>query len=88
MEDLQFAQREDKEIGPIIELLEANPEQPPWEAIALKSSATKILWQMWPRLAMIEGSLRRRFDEVDGKTVRWPIVLPEKISHGVHEDCS
>ena len=42
----------------------------------MRSSATKILWQMWPRLTIIDGILRRRFDEVDRKTVRWSIVLP------------
>ena len=39
--DMQEAQRHDDETGPVVKWLQESPEKPPWNAVALKSSATK-----------------------------------------------
>jgi transposase InsO family protein len=88
-EDLKAAQRNDSEIGPIIAWLEEKPEQPPWEAVATKSSPVKTLWHMWNRLVIQEGVLRRRFEDIKEGSNIWQIVIPKvyraelmEIAHG------
>jgi transposase InsO family protein len=76
-DDLKLAQKQDKEIGCIVEWLSNRAEQPPWGDVALKSAETKTLWNFWPRLSLQEGVLRRRFEEVDGQEASWQIVLPK-----------
>jgi hypothetical protein len=65
-EDLIEAQKVDKEIGPILEWFSQGPDQPPWETVALHSAETKALWNMWLRLSIRDGVLKRRFEEIDG----------------------
>jgi transposase InsO family protein/predicted aspartyl protease len=76
-DDLKAAQKEDKDIGCIIEWMTEKTEQPPWSYVALKSDDTKTIWNMWPRLALRDGALKRRFEEVDGTQERWQIILPK-----------
>ena len=76
-DDLKLAQKQDKEIGCIVEWLSNRAEQPPWGDVALKSAETKTLWNFWPRLSLQEGVLKRRFEEVDGQEASWQIVLPK-----------
>ena len=76
MEGLQAAQKTDKDIAIIIQLLEKSAEKAAWEEVALASSDVKTLWAQWPRLAIQDGVLKRRFESADGLTVRWQVVLP------------
>ena len=57
--------------------------------MSLQSENVKTLWASWPRLAVRDGLLKRRFESADGTTVRWQIVWPQvliedfmKIAHG------
>jgi len=86
---MKLAQENDKEIGHIIKWLQASPEQPKWEEVALKPSDTKTLWHMWPRLYLQDGVLRRRFVMIDGENDRSQIILPKayreeflRLAHG------
>ena len=56
--------------------MEEKIEQPPWTSVSIKSSVTKALWNKWTRLSLREGVLRRKFEDVDGKSERWQIFLP------------
>jgi RNase H-like domain found in reverse transcriptase/Reverse transcriptase (RNA-dependent DNA polymerase)/Zinc knuckle len=76
-DDMKLAQREDKNIGPIIEWLEKSSERPPWNDVALMPKDVKTLWYMWSRLTIKDGVLKRRFEDVCSKTERWQIVLPK-----------
>ena len=76
MEGLQAAQKTDKDIAIIIQLLEKSTEKPAWEEVALAPHDVKTLWAQWPRLAIQQGVLKRRFESADGLTVRWQVVLP------------
>ena len=87
--DMKLAQETDNEIGPIIKWLQEKSEQPGWEDVALKSSDTKTLWHMWPRLYLHDGVLRRRFVMIDGENDISQIVLPKvyreeffRLAHG------
>jgi hypothetical protein len=88
-DDLKLAQKQDKDIGCIVDWLSQKSEQPPWDWVALKSKDTKTLWYLWPRLEIRDGILRRRFDEMNAKSTSWQIVLPSifrkeflRIAHG------
>jgi transposase InsO family protein len=76
-EDLIEAQKNDKEIGPIVACFNEKDEQPPWDRVALCPTETKTLWHMWVRLSMRDGVLRRRFEDLDGHHNSWQIVMPK-----------
>jgi len=78
-EGLRGAQRRDKDIGVIVQLMLNNSECPPWETVAVKSADIRVLWRMWPRLSMIDGLLKRRFESADGSTVSWQMVMPAEL---------
>jgi len=45
----------------------------------MKSHDVKVLLQMWPRLSMRDGLLKRKFEEADGTPIRWQVVWPRKF---------
>ena len=49
VEGLQAAQKADKDIVTIIQLLQKSTEKPAWEEIGLASSDVITLWIQWPR---------------------------------------
>jgi len=51
----------------------------PWESVATQSRDVKILWNMWPRLQIRNGLLRRRFESPDGTSTVWQAVLPSTL---------
>jgi hypothetical protein len=89
LEGLCAAQRDDPDIAIIIRFLEEDPRKPEWDAVSLKSRDVKTLWQMWSRLAIRDGLLKRKFEAPDGLTVKWQKVWPKilreeflKLAHG------
>jgi len=44
VDGLKDAQRRDKSVGVICKLMQDSSEQPPWDAVALKSPEVKALW--------------------------------------------
>ena len=88
-ESLKSAQRMDEDIACILKLKEELQEKPQWNAIALKSRDVKILWNLWSRLEIRDGLLKRRFESSDGLTERWQVIWPKRfrtqfleIAHG------
>jgi transposase InsO family protein len=79
LDGLRVAQRNDQDIECIIKLKEQTQEKPTWETIALKSTDVKTLWNLWPRLSLRNGLLKRRFESNDGVTERWQVVLPKDL---------
>ena len=77
--ELCAAQEADSDISVIVDLLGQFTEKPPWEKVALKSSNVKTLWNMWPRLQLRGGVLHRRFEDANGLTVKWQVVLPSSL---------
>src|SRR5664279_5584300 len=75
------AQKEDPDIGFILEKLAAGMnEKPAWEDVALKSQDIKTLWGQWPRLAVRDGLMKRRFEAADGLCEKWQVVWPKKLN--------
>jgi len=78
-EGLREAQRRDKNVAVILHLFEDATEQPPWDAVEIKSPEVKTLWGMWPRLSLVDGLLKRRFESADGLSSTWQVVLPAEL---------
>ena len=90
LEGLQLAQSEDPDISCLLTLMESSKEKPSWYDVALRTADVKTLWGMWPRLAVRDGLLSRRFFGIDEKQERWQVVLPKvlrreflAVTHGV-----
>ena len=77
LDGLKIAQGKDEDIGAILKMMEESKEKPPWEMVSLKSSDVKTLWAMWPRLAIREGLLKRKFVSTDGTSERWQVIWPK-----------
>jgi len=78
-EEIAAAQRQDREIGFVMTLVENNQEKPPWKEVELQSSAVKSLWTEWERLEIRGGVLKRKWVSTDGLQTRWQIILPVKF---------
>ena len=72
-------QRGDPDISVILEMVEVGRSKPDWDEVASQSSTTKALWQQWNRLAVRNGILCRRFEQLNGRPIIWQIVIPFKL---------
>ena len=79
LDGLRAEQRKDPDIGFFIELLENHREKPEWNDVSLKSNDVKTLWNLWPRMSMRDGLLKRRYEDSDGKSERWQTVMPKTL---------
>jgi len=77
LDGLRAAQESDPDTSCVMELMNQSTEKPPWDAVALRSSDVRVLWNMWPRLRIWNGILQRRFESTDGLSVIWQVVLPQ-----------
>ena len=88
LDGLRVMQREDPDISFVMGLMQSSEAKPSWEEVALSSRDVKTLWSQWPRLAIKDGLLSRRFEAADGKSVHWQIVIPASFRtefiQGVH----
>jgi hypothetical protein len=89
VDDLRAEQRKDEVIGTVTDLLERFSVKPQWDDVALKHRDVKVLWAMWPRLAIRDCLLKRRFEEAVNGADRWQIVMPRiyrqdfmSVAHG------
>ena len=78
-EGLLAAQREDTDIGFIIEKIGEKQEKPTRKSVTLKSHDVKTMWVMWERLSIRDDMLKRRFEANDGLGERWQIIWPKKL---------
>ena len=78
-EGLKVEQRKDLDISFIIKLKENDDAKPPWEAVALASYDVKTIWAQWPRLAIKDGLLKRRFEAADGLSSYWQVIMPTSL---------
>ena len=78
-EEIISAQKEDKELNFIINLMKANNEKPGWKEVELQSTAVKSIWHEWERLAFKGQILCRKWMPIQGTTVVWQVILPRKF---------
>ncbi|KFM56688.1 Retrovirus-related Pol polyprotein from transposon 412, partial [Stegodyphus mimosarum] len=74
--EIRKDQLQDRDIKPIIELMETSNRKPTWQDISSYSPTTKQYWALWDSLHIRNGVLYRKFESDDGKTFRWQLVLP------------
>jgi len=74
--DLEAAQKDDADVSFIYHLVESGVSKPTWKEIAHQSKDVKVLWSFWPRLAIRNGLLQRRFESEDQRTEHWQVVMP------------
>jgi len=75
LDAISAEQRHDPDLNVILELLRKGQRKPEWDEVASKSVITKALWQQWNRLAVRNGALWRRFDQLNGQPVVWQLVI-------------
>ncbi|XP_050705336.1 uncharacterized protein LOC126990695 [Eriocheir sinensis] len=75
------AQREDADLAPIIQWLEAGGERPGWEAVAVESPATKCLVDQWETLRVDKsGVLVKRWVALSGVGGNaWVVLVPRAL---------
>ena len=76
IEDMQQAQRDDPDIGPVMQWRGAAAEKPAWGEVRMRSQAVKTMWQQWDRLAIEDGLLIRHKQHPRKPQPRRQIVLP------------
>ena len=79
LDGIRKAQQEDKDIKLVMDWMQQSKVKPLWETVALCSHDVKTLWAQWPRLAVKDGLLKRRFESADGLSVYWQVVWPCSI---------
>jgi hypothetical protein len=75
--DIACAQRDDKNLGIIINYLENSDQKPAWRTVCSEHVVVKALWSQWKRLQLREGILFRRWADDTGKRISWQLVVPD-----------
>ncbi|CAC5416729.1 unnamed protein product [Mytilus coruscus] len=75
--EIKCAQREDKNLALIINLMENSDHKPTWHEICSESVVVKALWSQWKRLEIRNNILYRRWEDDTGKKISWQIVVPD-----------
>jgi len=78
-EGLKVEQQKDPDVSFIIKLKEKDDAKPSWEAVALAFHDVKTLWAQWPRIAIKDGLLKRRFEAANGLSSYWQVVIPTSL---------
>ena len=69
-------QREDDDMRPILEWLEAGSAKPKWSDVAGKSTTTKSYWAQWASLMLHNGVLCRKWENARGNDSHLQLVVP------------
>ena len=77
--ELRGEQLKEAHLAKVIALKEKWRERPTWQDVSDESSTLKAYWSQWDRLALRDGVLYRRWEEDDGKTFTWQLVVPESL---------
>ncbi|GBM71344.1 hypothetical protein AVEN_4654-1 [Araneus ventricosus] len=75
--EIQKAQVEDPDIRPIMEKKLKSANRPFRQDIALESPATMLYWALWDFLYLKHGILYRKWENDDGSSCHWQLILPK-----------
>ncbi|GBM97845.1 hypothetical protein AVEN_148145-1 [Araneus ventricosus] len=75
--EIQKAQLENPDIRPILEKKLKLADRPSWQEITPESPATKRYWALWDSLNLKDGVLYRKWENDDGSSCRWQLILPK-----------
>ena len=76
---LREAQLSDPDIAPILEAKEAGENRPTTEVMRGYTQAAKTYCYEWKQMEVHHGVLHRKWQSLDGKVVRFQIVLPFEL---------
>lgn len=82
---LAAAQASDPDIGPFYGLFSANEEQVPWAEIIAMDKHTKLYWTLWDRLRMQDNILYRKWEDADGTSHKWLLIVPKSHRKALFE---
>ncbi|GBM22724.1 hypothetical protein AVEN_143498-1 [Araneus ventricosus] len=75
--EIQKAQLEHPDIRPILEKKLKLADRPSRQEIAQESPATKRYWALWDSLHLKDGALYRKWENNDGSSCQWQLILPK-----------
>ncbi|CAC5382285.1 unnamed protein product [Mytilus coruscus] len=77
--EIKCAQRKNKNLALIINLMENSDHKPTWHEICSESIVVKALWSQWKRLEIRNNILYRRWEDDTGKKISWQLVVPDSF---------
>ena len=80
------AQREDKDLNPIIRKMEESSLRPTWEQVSHVSPTTKCYWAQWDMLRLKDGILQHKWVNNDGSLQCWQTVVPRSSKPKILEE--
>eukprot|EP00057_Strongylocentrotus_purpuratus_P021451 XP_011675925.1 PREDICTED: uncharacterized protein K02A2.6-like [Strongylocentrotus purpuratus] len=75
LSEMRKDQLDNPNIKPVLEAMERKT-RPPKEEVSAMSKKVKVLLEHWEQLEIRDGILCRRWESIDGKEVKWRLVLP------------
>ena len=81
--DIKSAQKEDSDIGPVMQMLAENSQKPEWKTVSHLSSESKILLTEWKNLEIQDGILYKKWHSDNADSDWWQLVLPRKYYNTV-----
>ena len=85
-EDLQIAQENDRDIGPVLKWMKDSEIRPTWQTVAPCNEIIKAYWSQWDSLQLDEGMLFRRWETPAGDRIVKQLVLPRSLQLQVLHD--
>ena len=79
-------QLKDESMSRLLHWIESVAPRPTWEDISPAPPALKTYWALWPLLEVRGGILTRRWEDGDGKAVKWLTVLPAGLRSTVLQE--
>ena len=73
---IRAEQESDRDLEPLISVLQTNGPRPQWQDISAGSCRLKTLWRQWSRLKLIGGALYRKWVEVETDRYFWQLIVP------------
>nr|GBM72566.1 hypothetical protein AVEN_139093-1 [Araneus ventricosus] len=90
--EIQKAQLEDPDIRPILEKKLKLADRPSRQEIAQENPATKRYWTLWDSLHLKDGVLYRKWENDDGSSCQWQLILPrsriQEVLQETHDSTS
>ncbi|GBM00238.1 hypothetical protein AVEN_9296-1 [Araneus ventricosus] len=90
--EIQKAQLEDPDIGPILEKKLKLADRSSRQEITPESPATKRYWALWDSLHLPDGVPYRKWENDDGSSCRWQLILPksriQEVLQETHDSAS
>ncbi|GBM39457.1 hypothetical protein AVEN_209221-1 [Araneus ventricosus] len=90
--EIQKAQLEDPDIRPILEKKLKSADRPSRQEIAQENPATKRYWALWDSLHLKDGVLYRKWENDDGSSCQWQLILPrsriQEVLQETHDSSS